>query len=192
MTLRILLVDQNPDRAAMVGEALRGAGYEIVQIVAGTDNLATLITQTSAEVVIVDLDLPDRDTIEDLREVSRDAPRPVVMFVDRSDESMMREAITAGVTAYVVDGLQAKRIKPVLEVAIARFQAFDSLRRELEETKTTLAERKLLDRAKGILMTSRGMTESEAYHALRKAAMNQNRRVADVARSVVDLADLMK
>ncbi len=192
MSLRILLIDQNPSRAELVRQALAAAGYDLVHGSERATNLRSLIEDSGADVVIVDLDLPDRDTIESLREASLGAPRPVVMFVDRSDETMMREAITAGVTAYVVDGLSPNRIKPVLEVAIARFQAFQALRGELEKTKTSLAERKLVDRAKGILMSTRGLSEQEAYSALRKTAMDQNRRMADIAKSVVELADLMK
>jgi len=192
MTLRILLIDQDPSRAELVRQALSEAGYDVVLGLEKAVNLKALIEEARADVVIVDLDLPDRDTIESLREASIGAPRPVVMFVDQSDETMMREAITAGVTAYIVDGLSPKRIKPILEVAIARFQSFQALRQELEQTKTTLAERKLVDRAKGILMTTRGLSEQDAYNALRKAAMNQNRRMAEIAKSVVELADLMK
>lgn len=192
MTLRILLIDQDPNRAELVRQALTEAGYDLVQGRESCGNLKTLIEESRADVVIVDLDLPDRDTIESLREASKGAPRPVVMFVDQSDDVMMREAITAGVMAYIVDGLSPKRIKPILEVAIARFQSFQALRKELEDTKTTLAERKLVDRAKGILMSTRGLSEHDAYNALRKAAMNQNRRMAEIARSVVDLAELMK
>jgi response regulator NasT len=190
--LRILVVDQNPTRARIVEEALRSEGNAEVQIASGAGLLLELLRQTEPDVLIVDLDLPDRDMIEQLRAASRERPRPIVMFVDKSDNEAMKAAVSAGVSAYVVDGLTASRVKPILDVAVARFQEFESLRRELDIAKTSLAERKLIDRAKGILMRARGMSEADAYNLLRSKAMNEQKKVAEIAQSVVTASELLK
>ncbi len=123
-----------------------------------------------------------------MRSISRDQPKPIVMFAENSDSAAIEEAIRAGVSAYIVDGLNVKRVKPIMDVAIARFREFQSLRDELAKTKTTLAERKLIDRAKGILMKQRSIMEEQAYAVLRKAAIETNMRIADVAKNVISLA----
>ena len=193
MTLRVLVVDQNPERAALVRRALMEEGEDhVVEIATGSGDLLILLRAAQPDIVIVDLDLPDRDTIEQLRVATREMPRPIVMFVDQTDADTMRAAISAGVSAYVVDGLTAKRVKPVLDVAVARFQAFEQLRHELETARLGLAERKIIDRAKGILMQVRGMTEEEAYAALRSKAMNEQRKVIDIAQSIITAAELLK
>ena len=193
MALRVLVVDQNTDRAEIVRRALIEAGEDhIVEIATGSGDLLILLRAAQPDIVIVDLDLPDRDTIEQLRVATREMPRPIVMFVDQTDADTMRAAISAGVSAYVVDGLTAKRVKSVLDVAVARFQAFEQLRHELETARLGLAERKVIDRAKGILMKVRGMTEEEAYAALRSKAMNDQRKVVEIAQSIITAAELLK
>lgn len=193
VTLRVLVVDQNPERAALVRRALMEEGEDhVVEIATGSGDLLILLRAAQPDIVIVDLDLPDRDTIEQLRVATREMPRPIVMFVDQTDADTMRAAISAGVSAYVVDGLTAKRVKPVLDVAVARFQAFEQLRHELETARLGLAERKIIDRAKGILMQVRGMTEEEAYAALRSKAMNEQRKVIDIAQSIITATELLK
>lgn len=193
MALRVLVVDQNTDRAEIVRRALIEAGEDhVVEIATGSGDLLILLRAAQPDIVIVDLDLPDRDTIEQLRVATREMPRPIVMFVDQTDADTMRAAISAGVSAYVVDGLTAKRVKSVLDVAVARFQAFEQLRHELETARLGLAERKVIDRAKGILMKVRGMTEEEAYAALRSKAMNDQRKVVEIAQSIITAAELLK
>jgi len=193
VALRVLVVDQNPERAELVRRALMEEGEDhVVEIATGSGDLLILLRAAQPDIVIVDLDLPDRDTIEQLRVATREMPRPIVMFVDQTDADTMRAAISAGVSAYVVDGLTAKRVKPVLDVAVARFQAFEQLRHELETARLGLAERKIIDRAKGILMQVRGMTEEEAYAALRSKAMNEQRKVIDIAQSIITAAELLK
>jgi response regulator NasT len=185
MALRILVVDQNPERAAIVRQALVDVGGFMVEVAPKAGDLLTLL-------LVVDLDLPDRDTIEQLRVATRERPRPIVMFVDQSDTSMMHAAIEAGVSAYVVDGLSASRVRPVLDVAIARFKAFDALRRERDTARSQLAERKLVDRAKGILMRAKGLTEEEAYDRMRRTAMNEQKKLAEIAQSIVTAAEMLK
>jgi two-component system, response regulator / RNA-binding antiterminator len=190
--LRVLVVDQDRKRAEIVEKALREDPNLEVQVATAPGHLLDLLRQVEPDVLIVDLDLPDRDTIEQLRVASRERPRPIVMFVDQSDSDAMKAAVSAGVSAYVVDGLTANRVKPILDVAVARFQEFESLRRELDIAKSSLAERKLIDRAKGILMRARGLSEEDAYNLLRSKAMNEQRKVADIAQSVITASELLK
>jgi response regulator NasT len=190
--LRFLIVDSNAKRAATVQRGLDDFVDADVHVVARGSDLVTLLRTHGPNVAIVSLDAPDRALVDQLRAASRETPRPIVLFVERSDEALMREAVATGVSAYVVDGLAPERVKAVVDVAMARFEATEGLRRELEEAKTTLAERKIIDRAKGILMQTRAMSEDEAYKALRKLAMDQGRKMADVAQTVVSVSDLLK
>jgi response regulator NasT len=192
LALRILVVDHNAERAAVVRQALVDVGGYLVEVAPKAGDLLALLRTAQPDVLIVDLDLPDRDTIEQLRVATRERPRPIVMFVDQSDANMMHAAIDAGVSAYVVDGLSSSRVRPVLDVAIARFKAFDALRRELDATRGQLAERKIIDRAKGILMRAKGITEEEAYERMRRAAMNEQKKLAEIAQSIVTAAEMLK
>lgn len=191
-TLRILVIDRNPERAGVVEQALKESGDHLVEVTPGTGHLLELLRAMQPDVLIVDLDLPDRDTIEQLRVATSEMPRPIVMFVDQSDTEAMKAAVSAGVSAYVVDGLQGSRVRPIVEVAVARVQAFDHLRRELELAKTSLVERKLIDRAKGILMRARGISEDEAYALLRRKAMRDQKKVVEIGQSVITAAELLE
>lgn len=191
-SLRILLVDEAPERASALEAALEAAGHTVVARSANAADLTAQIAASGAEVIIVDMNSPDRDTIESLREVTRERPRPILMFVDRSDESMITEAINAGVSAYVVDGLNPARVKPILDVAIARFNQFQSLNDEVAKAKASLAERKVIERAKGILMRERKLSEEDAYRVLRRAAMEQNKRLAEIAESLISAAKMLR
>jgi response regulator NasT len=191
-SLRILLIDEIKDRAAAVEEALRRAGHRIVALLDDPADLVAAIEAAKPDVIILDLNTPDRDTIESLRHATQEHARPIVMFVDRSDETMIAEAIRAGVTAYVVDGLNPQRVKPVLDVAVARFQQFQALTGELSRAKASLAERKVVDRAKGILMQQKGMSEDEAYNSLRRLAMDQGKRIGEVAENLITAAKLLR
>lgn len=193
MALRVLVIDRDLERAALVRQALAEADADLqIEVATGSGDLIVLLRAAQPDVVIIDLDLPDRDTIEQLRVATREMPRPIVMFVDQSEESVMRAAIAAGVSAYIVDGLQPKRVKPILDVAVARFQAFEELRRELEVARTSLADRKLIDRAKGIIMTMRGLSEEEAYAMLRNKAMKEQKKLSEIARSIITAAELLQ
>ena len=193
MALRVLVIDRDLERAALVRQALAEADADLqIEVATGSGDLIVLLRAAQPDVVIIDLDLPDRDTIEQLRVATREMPRPIVMFVDQSEESVMRAAIAAGVSAYIVDGLQPKRVKPILDVAVARFQAFEELRRELEVARTSLADRKLIDRAKGIIMAMRGLSEEEAYAMLRNKAMKEQKKLSEIARSIITAAELLQ
>jgi response regulator NasT len=191
-SLHILVVDQNVVRASILEEGLREAGYTRVTVVRDMQNLLKRIEEADPDVICIDLENPNRDVLEQMFQVSRSVPRPVAMFVDRSDTDMIKAAVESGVGAYVVDGLRKERIKPVLEMAISRFAAFRELREELDRTRQALEERKTIERAKGILMRKRELTEDAAYTLLRKAAMNENRRLVEIAEAVITAEGLLK
>ena len=167
------------------------AGYNIIASIPGDIYLVERLTQLQPDLIIIDADSDARDVLEDLVMVSRDAPRPIVLFTEEGNPSQLAAAMNAGVSAYVVAGLQVERVKPVLEVAVARFNADQKLRSELNETKNKLVERKIIDRAKGILMNKHGLSENDAYQRLRKQAMEKNLKLVELAQRILDVADLL-
>jgi response regulator NasT len=191
MALRVLLVDLEPDRATTLERVLRDEGYVLLGKVAPDHEFLAQVRKLAPDVIIVDMALPDRDTLEYMATITRDQPKPIVMFVDQSDETMIGRAVKAGVSAYVVDGVEPQRVKPILDVAIAQFREFQALRDELAQTKTTLAGRKVIDRAKGLLMAERGLSEDQAYRELRKLAMDRGMRLIDVAENLLAVAKLL-
>ena len=180
------------DRALMIVDGIRDAGNYEITVIGDVTGLARRLAALAPDVVLIDLESPDRDVLDALTLASAPSDRPVAMFVDRSDDGVMRAAIDAGVSAYVVGGLSRERIRPVLTAAIARFHMVARLRAELAATKAALEERKVVDRAKGMLMKAKGISEEEAYAALRRAAMTQGRKVADIAHALLTAADLLK
>jgi response regulator NasT len=190
-TLHILVVDENVARAAVIEEGLREAGRHTVTVVTDMRELLAQIARADPDVIFIDLENPNRDVLEQMFQVSRAVRRPVVMFVDQSDKASIEAAIDAGVSAYVVNGMRKERVKPILDMAISRFNAFHRLREELDRTKQALADRKIIDKAKGILMKSRNISEEDAYALLRKTAMNESRRMAEVARALVTAVKLL-
>jgi len=191
-SLRILLVDPNMVRASILEDGLREAGYANVTVIREMENLLRRIVEADPEVIFIDLQNPNRDVLEQMFQVSRCVHRPIAMFVDQSDTGMIEAAVEAGVGAYVVDGLRKDRVRSILDTAVSRFNAFSRLRDELDRTRQALEERKVVERAKGILMKARGMDEAEAYDVMRKAAMNENRRIPEVAQSLVTAARLLR
>ncbi len=189
--MRVLLVDETFERAAMLKQALQAAGWRIAAHVSSSADLPGLVAALQPDVIILDNESPDRDTLEHLCVLGRDLPRPVVMFTHDNDSEKMRAAIRAGVSAYVVGAVQQERLHSIMEVAIARFEAFQVMRRNLEKAETQLADRKDIDRAKGILMRQRGWSEGEAYQALRKMAMDKGIKLGDLARQLVAMAELL-
>lgn len=189
--IRVMIVDEKEERAVLIETELRAGGYEVVARLIGRVDLQERVNQIQPDVIIIDMECPDRDTLEAMSSITRHQPRPIVIAVDRSDSESIRTAVQAGVSAYVVGGLSPERVRPVLEVAIARFNEFQALRRELESAKSSLEERKVIERAKGILMKRRRLAEDEAFRLLRKMAMDRKVRLADVAREVVAAAELL-
>lgn len=189
--MRIVIVDDSGLRATVLQEGLREAGYDDIHVVPPQSGFVARIERMAPDVVLMDLGSPSRDTLEEMLAVSRALARPIAMFVDQSDDVMIGAAIDAGVSAYVVDGLRKERVKPVLDLAIRRFNAFARMQAELDEARTALAERKTIDRAKAILMNTRNMSEPDAYTLLRSTAMNQNRRIVDVAEALITASSLL-
>ncbi|MGH6762373.1 MAG: ANTAR domain-containing response regulator [Phyllobacterium sp.] len=189
--LTILVIDENAIRASIIEAGLLDAGYEKVVIIHDVSGIARRISEINPDVIMIDLGNPNRDMLENMFQLSRAVKRPVAMFVDRSDRASIEAAVDAGVSAYVVDGLKRERVKSILDMAVSRFNAFARLASELEDARSELASRKVIERAKGILMRSKGINEEAAYALLRKAAMNQNRRIADIAQSLTTTAGLL-
>jgi two-component system, response regulator / RNA-binding antiterminator len=190
--LRVLIVDQNLLRATILEDGLREAGYRDLIVVRDMQNLLRRILDEEPDVILIDLENPNRDVLEQMFQVSRVVRKPVAMFVDKSDRGSIAAAIDAGVGAYVVDGLRKERVQAIVEMTISRFTAFEKLRTELQETRQQLADRKTVDRAKGIIMKQRRVSEEKAYELLRKTAMDSNLRISQVAHSVITAAELLK
>lgn len=188
--LIVLLIDSDPERAGIVEAGLRDAAITKLASSDQGDILSSIAT-LQPDVIIMDCDSPDRDTIENLRMVARENPKPIVMFVEDGDGSLAKEAVRAGVSAYIVDGLTSARIQPVIEVAIERFKMFDGLQRELEKSKEDLEARKAIERAKGILMDKRKISESEAFASMRKLAMAESITIKQVADRILSVASLL-
>ena len=191
-SLKIVIVDKNPVRAAILEDGLREAGHVHVVRIDETSHLLDRIYAFDPDVILIDLENPSRDVLEQMFQVSRAVRRPVAMFVDQSDSASIEAAVDAGVSAYIVGGLRKERIKNILDLCISRFNAFARLQDELERARTALDERKAIDRAKGILMRARNLTEQDAYALLRRTAMNENKKIADVAQSVITAAELLR
>ena len=189
--LKVMIVDEVVERAEVLRQALMRAGYDVIAYVPSTLDLHRQVAARQPDIVIIDTDSPDRDTLENICVVSRDEPRPVVMFTHDGDSEKIRAATLAGVSAYVVDGMTAERIGPIIDAAVARFEQFHALKRELDDLEEKLADRKVIERAKGVLMKSRNLSEEEAYRAMRKQAMESNSRLATVAQQVIAIAGLI-
>jgi response regulator NasT len=189
--LRVMLVDDVQGRAAILDRALQDNGYDVVARFGTDDDLLRRVDEIQPDIIIIDMESPDRDILEHMRMISRNKPKPIVMFAEKTDSATIEQAVRAGVSAYIVDGLSDTRLKPIMDVAIARFREFHALKEELQRTKTDLADRKDIEKAKGIIMRQRQCDESEAYTALRKMAMDTNKKLGDVARSVIEVASLL-
>lgn len=189
--MRIAIIDTSSTRAAIISDGLREAGLVDLVLINPAGPLASQIEAARPEVVLINLENPSRDQLEDFFAMSRALDRPIAMFVDQSEPEATMAAVDAGVSAYVVDGLAKQRIKPILDLAVRRFQAFSRLQTELAEARTALADRQVIDRAKAILMRRRGLDEPAAYALLRSHAMTTNRRIADVAEAIVTSEQLM-
>ena len=183
--LSIMIFDENRIRASIIEEGLREAGHDQVVVINDIVGLARQIEVISPDVIVIDIETPNRDMLEHLFALTRSVRKPIAMFVDRSDTLSIEAAVEAGVSAYVVDGLKKERVKPILDMAVSRFKAFSRLQQELADAKSALEERKIIERAKGILMKSRQLSEDEAYALLRQTAMNEKKKLADIAQSIV-------
>ena len=189
--VKILLVDNSEDRARMLTSALDICGYRSVAQIPTHGKIWEEIERLNPDVILIDVESPTRDTLEQLNWIRDRNPKPVVLFTQDTDVQSIRAAINSGVSAYVVDGIQAERVRPAIEIAMATFHSFQTLRDELDQTKATLEDQTAIDRAKALLSNTKGYTEDQAYHHLRKLAMNQKRKLADVSRRLLELEDLL-
>lgn len=190
--LRVMLVDIPAFHTSMLEAEIEEAGYQLIASLQEPSGLLKAFTSASPELLVINLETPDKTILDTLHIINRDYPCPIVIFTSDDDASVIQLAIRAGVSAYVVDGLMNKRIKPVIDVALARFNEMQSLRSELDRARSSLEERKLIDKAKGLIMAQRQVTEEEAYSSLRKAAMEANKKLIDVAREIISVMALMK
>lgn len=189
--LSVLIVDEDPGRSAILEQALSDGGFNVIAKLSNGEQLAAQVETHQPEVIIIDLDSPDRDTLENMYQINQSQPRPIVMFVEDDDGASVDRVIAAGVSAYVVDGLNAKRVKPIVDVAVARFREYQALRDELAQAKDSLEERRDIDRAKTLLIKRQGMSEDAAHQALRKLAMDQGKKLGEVARNVIAIMDIL-
>ncbi len=189
---KIAIVDENPIRAAILEEGLREAGFTAVESIREMRNLLARIYAIDPDVILIDLENPSRDILEQMFQVSRVVRRPIAMFVDQSDAASIQASVEAGVSAYIVDGLKKERIKPVLDLCIFRFNAFAKLQDELDRARSALEDRKVIDRAKGILMKLKGLSEDEAYVLLRSTAMREKKKIGDIAQSIITASEMLK
>jgi len=188
---RILVIDESQQRAVEICSGLIKAGHQVAAVLPSAFELIERIEEIKPDIILIETESPSRDTLEHLGVMNREMPRPVVMFSQDGDSGTIRSAIQAGVAAYVVDGFDIDRLKPVVDVAIARFEEHQSLKQELAEASRKLSERKLVDRAKGVLMKARGMDEDAAYTALRKLAMDRGQPLSKAAADVLEMAKLL-
>jgi two-component system, response regulator / RNA-binding antiterminator len=189
---KIAIVDESPIRAAILEEGLRDAGFTDVVRIDEMQSLLSRIYALDPDVIVIDLENPSRDILEQMFQVSRAVRRPVAMFVDQSDAASIQASVDAGVSAYIVDGLKKERLKPILDLCISRFNAFAKLQDELDRTKSALEDRKVIERAKGILMKLKGLTEDEAYVLLRSTAMREKKKIGEIAQSILTASELLK
>jgi response regulator NasT len=190
--LKIVIVDESPIRSLILEEGLREAGFTEVARIGEMHNLLKQIYAIDPDVILIDLENPSRDTLEQMFQVSRAVRRPIAMFVDQSDTASIQASVDAGVSAYIVDGLKKERIKSILDLCVSRFKAFSKLQDDLEQAKSDLEERKTIERAKGILMKAKKLSEEDAYKLMRGAAMRENKKIIEIARSVIVAAEMFK
>jgi response regulator NasT len=189
---KIVIVDESPIRAAILEEGLREAGFTQVVHISEMQSLLARIYSADPDIIVIDLENPSRDVLEAMFQVSRAVKRPIAMFVDQSDSASIQASVEAGVSAYIVDGLKKERIKPILDLCVSRFNAFAKLQEELERTKSQLEDRKIIERAKGILMKVKGLTEDEAYVLLRSTAMREKKKIGEIAQSIITASEMLK
>lgn len=190
VSLRVMLVDDDDARTAFVTQALLAGGNDVVARLSSTEDLLAAVRRVQPDVVLVDMDNPARDVLDNCAAVTQQVPRPIVFFAHNADPDTIAEAVRAGVSAYIVDGLNETRLKPILDVAIARFREHQKLRDELQDMRTRLADRRDVERAKAMLAKLRKLDEAAAYALLRRSAMARRITIGEAARTVLAAADL--
>ncbi|WP_313328966.1 ANTAR domain-containing response regulator [Stutzerimonas balearica] len=189
--LRILLIDDTPKKVGRLRCALTDAGFDVIDDHGSIIDLPERVEAIRPDVVLIDTDSPSRDVMEQVVMVSRDRPRPIVLFTEDDRPDVMRQAIRAGVSAYIVEGIQAQRLKPILEVAMARFESDQAIRAQLQARDQQLADRKRIEQAKGLLMKMRHCNEEEAYTLMRRQAMSRQQKLIQVAEQIIAMHELL-
>ena len=187
----VLVIDSNPSRASLLNRTLTEYGYQVVERLTDALNLVEQVQHYSPDLLVLGMDLPDQATLQNLSELYQQAPRPVVVFAEKDAPKMVKSAVKAGVSAYIVDDIQPHRFRTIIEIAIARFKEYQAIKTELEQTKLKLSDRKLLERAKGLLMEKKGISEPEAYQQLRKTAMDKGITITVVSQNIIDVMALL-
>jgi|TARA_B110000211_G_C14008475_1_gene521965 response regulator NasT len=189
--VRVMLVDDTPTRSAILEQALRDQGLTVVCRLESAQGLIKNVEVHQPDIIIMDLESPDRDTLENMTVLNQHNPKPVIMFSDEDNSQIVSQAVQAGVSAYIIDGLNPHKVKPIMDVAIARFREYQALKKELKQTRDQLADRKIIDKAKGLLMKTRGLDEEQAYHAMRKMAMDKSKPIAEIAQNILSVMELL-
>jgi two-component system, response regulator / RNA-binding antiterminator len=189
--MKVMLIDEDRGRAALLKQALLDSGYQISAVIHTNEDLLKKTFEIECDVILIDMESPNRDTLEYLTSLKKEQAKPVVILAENDDRQLIESAVKAGVSAYVVDGFSQKRLKAILEVAIARFREYHAMREELENTKHKLAERKSIEKAKGILMKHKGFDEETAYQTLRKMAMDKHLKMVEVAEQIINVSELL-
>lgn len=184
-SVRVMLVDDHPTRAQLVEENLKAAGFEVLSVISSATGLLFQIEQHRPDVVLIDLQSPDRDVLESLAIVNLHNPTAMVMFAEEDDPDYIRQAVAAGISTYLTEGINPAKVRPVIEVAMAQFRQFQGLKEELNTARNQLQDRTVIEKAKGLLMAQKGITENEAHQLLTRLAMNNNQRLRDVAQTVI-------
>lgn len=189
---RVMLIDECTYTADILVQSLKSSGYDVIGRAKCTDNFLALCEKLDPDIIVVDLEKPDRSILEQLSLINTALPKPIVMFSENTEDTMIQAVVKAGISAFVVDGFNANRIKPVISVAIARFEELQALYKELKSTKASLESRKFTDRAKGILMKQRNCSENDAYAILRKMAMDRNVSIVDVSKNIIEVSVVLE
>jgi response regulator NasT len=187
----VMLVDDQPARAALLEQALADIGYRVIAKLASAEGLMQEVGTLKPDIIIIDVDSPDRDMLENMANLNDSNPHPIVMFAEKDAPETINRTINAGVSVYVMHEMQPQLVKSIIEVAIARFREYQALRNELDKTRNALADRKLIDKAKCLLMQHRQSSEEESYQAMRKMAMDKGQRLVTVAQNIIDLFELL-
>jgi len=191
MKSKVMLIDEDSSKTEMLKSSLNQAGFEVVGHILCDDDILSGIQVCDPDVLVIDMESPDNYIFNQLLEINKQRPKPIVFFVDKSESDVIEKAVKAGVSAFVVDGLTAQRVKPVIELAIARFKEMQSLYKEISDSKTSLDERKVIERAKGIVMSRKNVSEDDAYNSLRKLAMSQNKKLFEIAKNVIEMSEIV-
>lgn len=188
-TIKVMLVDNDSGRSALLSQALLDHGYEVIARVEPGPSLLAKVSQIMPDMIVIDTESPDRDILESMYLLNEHNPLPVVMFADEDNETVIQEAIKSGVSGYIVKGVDMERVKPIMSVAIARFREYQALKDELKQTKSELEQNRLIDKAKRLLMAQKGVTEQEAYEAIRKRSMDSNQKLYEVAETIISVLE---